>query len=63
MPLSVEVAEIKAEIEALESARISCADIRILKVIEFRIEERMLQLRQIESSSPDRQQKRGNCQP
>jgi hypothetical protein len=57
------VAEIKAEIERLESARIDCTDARILKVIEVRIEERRLQLRRLESSSPERQQKLGNCQP
>ena len=45
MPLRKKaVAEIKAEIERLESARIGCTDTRILKVIEFRIEERRLQL-------------------
>jgi hypothetical protein len=39
-----EVAEIKAEIERLESARIGCTDTRILEVIEVRIEERKLDL-------------------
>ena len=51
------VAQIKAEIERLESARIGCTDTRILEVIEFRIEERRLQLRRLESSSLERQQK------
>jgi hypothetical protein len=63
MPLPEGVAEIKAEIEALESAKIGCTDTRILEVIEFRIEERRLRLGQLESSSPDKQQKQGNCQP
>jgi hypothetical protein len=57
------VAEIKPEIERLESSRFDCTDTRILEVIEFRIEEQKLQLRQLELSSPEREQKLGNCQP
>jgi hypothetical protein len=58
------VAEIKAEIKRLESARIGCADTRILDVIEFRIEERRLQLRRLELPRPSARPKgQGNCQP
>jgi hypothetical protein len=56
-------AQIKAEIERLEFARIGCTDARILEVIEFRIEERRLQLRQLDSYSPEKPQKLRNCQP
>ena len=57
------VAEIQAEIERLESSRCDCTDTRILELIEFRIEEQKLQLRQLELSSRDREQKLGDCQP
>jgi hypothetical protein len=46
-----EAAKIRAEIEKLESARKNCIDTRIQEVIEFRIEERKLKLRQIQSIS------------
>jgi hypothetical protein len=49
MILLAEAAKIRAEIEKLESARKDCFDTRILEVIEFRIEERKLKLRQIQS--------------
>jgi hypothetical protein len=48
MILLAEAAKIKGEIEKLESARKDCFDTRIQEVIEFRIEERRLKLRQIE---------------
>jgi len=54
MLLMAEAAKIQAEIQKLESARKTCLDTRILEVIEFRIEERRLRLREIQSapSSP-----------
>jgi hypothetical protein len=53
MLLREKAAEIKAEIERLESARIGCTDTRLLDVIEFRIEERRQQLRQLEFDLSD----------
>lgn len=50
MLLMAEAAKIRAEIAKLESARKSCLDTRILEVIEFRIEERRLRLREIQSA-------------
>jgi hypothetical protein len=49
MLLRETAAEIKAEIERLESARIGCSDTRVVDVIEFWIEDLRQQLRQLES--------------
>jgi hypothetical protein len=49
MILLAQAAKIRAEIEKLESARKDCFDTCIREVIDFRIEERKLKLRQIES--------------
>jgi hypothetical protein len=49
MLLRETAAEIKAEIERLESARIGCSDTRVVDVIEFWIEDLRQQLHQLES--------------
>jgi hypothetical protein len=43
------VAKLKAEIESLQASLDGCTDTRIREVIEFRIEERRLQLAQYQS--------------
>ncbi|MHB8215743.1 MAG: hypothetical protein ACYDDS_06645 [Candidatus Sulfotelmatobacter sp.] len=52
MPTLAEIAKIKAEIAALESALKTCTDTNIREVIEFRLEERKIKLAQLQSPQP-----------
>jgi len=48
-----EIAKITNELKKLESALNTCTDSRIREVIEIRIEERTLRLRQLQPSRPE----------
>ena len=56
--LPAEIAKVTNEIKKLESALEACTDSRIREVIEIRIEERTLRLRQLQSLRPERLQQR-----
>jgi hypothetical protein len=49
-----EIAKIANELKNLESALDTCTDGRIREVIEIRIEERALRLRQLKAFRPER---------